>query len=176
MVGGEWDRGHDSHSADFNHRGGAVDTERFTEIEDEETTPPCVVRQAIRMAADGNAAQQLLVRGTEDTDPVAVSVRREEEILLAVDEDAGNPRQIRQGAHVPVRLTVEDVDPVGAGARDVDALTGTCTVVDVRMIEPRAIARRDRDEALLGQCHPHAPSPEYASVSLAAAQCGRVVT
>jgi hypothetical protein len=47
----------DTHVLDCNHGGGAVDTGRFTEVEDVQVTPLRVVRQPVRVAANGHAAQ-----------------------------------------------------------------------------------------------------------------------
>src|SRR2546430_8968506 len=123
------------HRVELDDRGGAVFAERLAEVEAVEPAPLQVVGEPVRVRADLDLSEQLLVGAAEDADPGGAAVAREEQLLRLVDENAGDAGQLgRQRAQVATSVAVEHLDPVGAGVGDVDAPT---LPVDVRVVETR---------------------------------------
>jgi hypothetical protein len=99
--------------------------------------------------------EQPLVRAAEDADARCRAVAREQEIVLRVDEDASDTRQLRgECSQVSARRTVEHLDPIGARVRDIHPPPAR---EDVGVIEPRLGALRDRDECGADEAHAVAP-------------------
>ena len=130
-------------AADVDHRGRAVLAERFAEVEAVQAPRGAVVGEAVRVRADRYPAEELLVRAPKDADAGATPVRREQEIVRRIDQDAGDPGEVRQRPQVPLVGAVDDVDPIRAGVGDVDAALRR---VDVCVVEARTPAGRQRDE------------------------------
>src|SRR5207248_11199689 len=97
----------------------------------------------------------------EGADAGGAAVAREEQLLLLVDEDAGDAGQFhRKRAQVATGVAVEHLDPVGACVGDVDAPT---LAVDVGVVEAPLRSGRDRDEADPGETHLRRFSPALAT-------------
>jgi hypothetical protein len=108
---------------------------------------------------DPDLAEQLLVRAAKDADPRRAPIAREEKVVLRVDEDTGDAREIVE--RTPVRLcpAVEHVHAVGPRVGDVHERARD---VDVRVVEPRLRATWDRDEAGANETHVVATAPTSA--------------
>ena len=80
----------------------------------------------------------------------ALAVAREEQVVLLVDEDAGDAGQFGERAQKSARVAVEHLDPVGAGVGNVHPPART---VGVGVVEARLLPWRDRDEADADEAH-----------------------
>src|SRR5437773_4453282 len=78
--------------------------------------------------------------------PSGRAIGREEQVLLAVDQHAGDAWQIRDRADVRSAATVQHVDPIGASVGDVES-TATRVKVRVGVIEARFGSWRHGREA-----------------------------
>jgi len=100
---------------------------------------------------DGDLPNQLLVRAAKDTHARGAAITREEQVVLLRDQHTGHTRQLPERAQEGARPTVEHLDAVGAGVRDVHPPRRP---VNVRVVEAGFGARRDRHEA--GSVETHA--------------------
>src|SRR5207247_1770559 len=85
--------GDHAHRVEVDDRGGAVLAQWFAEVEAVQEAPLAVVGDPIRVRADIRLPEEHLVRTAEDTDAGRVAVTREEQVVLLVDQDAGNAWQ-----------------------------------------------------------------------------------
>ena len=129
--------------------------ERLAEVERVQPTATAVVGEPVRMRPDLDPTEQLLVGAAEDAHAGCLAVAREEQVVLLVDQDAGDAGQVRERAQERSPLAVEDVDAVGAGVRHVHAPAGA---IDVCVVEARRLAGRHRDEADADEAHSSAPA------------------
>ena len=83
------------HRVELDDRGGAVLAERLAEVEAVEPAPLQVVGEPVRVRADLDLSEQLLIGATEDADAGGAAVAREEQLLLLVDENPGDAGQLR---------------------------------------------------------------------------------
>src|SRR5947199_252480 len=91
-----------AHRVKVYERGGAVLAERFPQVEAVQPPAAAVVGEPVRMRPHLDLREQLLIGAAEDADAGSASVAREEEIVLLVDQNAGNARQLR-GKGIQVR-------------------------------------------------------------------------
>ena len=107
------------------------------------------------MRADRDAADQQLVRAAKDADAGGAAIAREEQIVLLVDQDAGDTGEIGERAQKGLPRAVEDVDAIGAGVCDVHPPPGA---VHVGVVEAVLRTGRNRDEADTHEAHAAATS------------------
>lgn len=97
------------------------------------------------MLPDRHLPEQRLVRAAEDADAGAGAIGGEEQVVLLVDQHAGDARQALERAQERPGGAVDHVDPVGAGVGDVQARAARAEP-DVGVVETPLSARRQRDE------------------------------
>ena len=103
------------------------------------------------MWPDCDPAEQALVRAAEDADPGGAAIAREEQVVLGVDEDAGDAGKVTGSAR---RYRRESQSSTSIRSAPVCATYMRLRPVDVGVVEPGLGARRDRDEA--GSLEAHA--------------------
>jgi GGDEF domain-containing protein len=102
------------------------------------------------MRPDLDPAAQQLVGTVEDAHARCAAVAREEQVVLLVDQDAGDAGQIGERAQERLRAAVNDVYAIGASVRHVDAAAGA---IEIGVVETWRRAGRYRHEADVAQAH-----------------------
>src|SRR5439155_3173431 len=148
-----WQRqlGDHTHRVEPDDRGGAVFAQGLTEIEAVELAPLSVVGEPVRVRPNLDLPVEFFVRAGEDADTRGSAVTREEQVLLLIDQDAGDAGQFRRKrVQVGTGVAVEYLDPVGARVGNVEP---PALPVDVGVVEAGVRPGRDRDEADPGETH-----------------------
>jgi len=77
---------------------------RLAKVEAEESPEPSVIRERVRPRTDRDTTEERLVRTAEEAHPSGCAIGREEQVLLAIDEDTRDARQIGMASrYLPVR-------------------------------------------------------------------------
>ena len=125
---GQRQLGDDAHRLEVDDGGAAVLAQRLAEVERVQTPPVAVVGEPVRVRPDLDAADELLVGAAKDAHARRGAVAREQQVVVLVDQDAGDTGQAGQRAEQGPALTVEHVDAVGTGVRHVQPPPGPVAV------------------------------------------------
>src|SRR5262249_34265758 len=126
----------------------------IADVEHVEVAAAGIVSQPVGSLPHADLAEQPLIRAAEDTHPSTTTIGGEEQVVLAVDQDASHPRELRQRAQMGLGGAPEYVDAIGAGVGHVQARRSwRGWSKDVGVIEPWLAAPGDRDKACLHKCH-----------------------
>ena len=128
--------------------------------------------EPVRTGTDRDPRDQLLVRAAEDADARCGAIGREQQVVLGVDEHAGDAWEVRQRAQVRVVAAVDDVDRILRGVRDVEPAARRIQV-RVRVIEAGALAAGQRDEADRREGHAGFGSTFFWQYAYRASRTGR---
>jgi len=123
---------------------------RLAEVEAVQMAPAGIERETVRPRPDVDLCKQRFVRAAEDAHPSRGAIGGEQEIPPAVDEHAGDARQVGQRAKVGIAAAVDHVDGVRCRMCDIQA-TARRLEVRVSVVEAGALATRERDEARQSQ-------------------------
>ena len=121
-----------------------------------QTLPLAVVGEAIRVRPHGYTTEQPFVRAAENAEARDRTVTRDEQVVVRVDQDAGNTGQLAKRAHEHAGVAVEDVDAIGAGMGDEHLPART---VDIGMVEPGSSAAGNVNGASSDETHVRGHQP-----------------
>jgi hypothetical protein len=152
---GQWELDHDTRRCQVDDGGGAALAEWGAEIERVHLSARPVVGQPIRVRADPDAFEESLVGATENTHTRRPAIAREQQVVLVVDQDAGDARYVVKPTNVQLANAVDHVDPVRTCVRDVDPAP---SAIDVCVVEAGSCARWQGHEARADERHPGATS------------------
>ena len=125
--------------------------QRLAEVEAVQPPPAAVVGEPVWVRPHLDLCEKPLFRAAEDADARGGAVAGEEEVVLLVDQSAGDAGQVRgKRTQVAARRAVEHLHAVSAGVGDIHPRAWT---EDVGVVEAWLRPWRDSDEAGADERH-----------------------